>query len=304
MNKYLLFITLLIFVHGLNGQDLKPFEVTDEWLSDLHNIIPSSLTIKVNEKRNLLVFSLYTGFEHWTIPHTEAVLKELGNKFDNLNISSSTDIKIFEKAQLKKYDAIILNNNCSIGPRRNLFLDVLDSNPDLNAKEKNTKAQKLERNLLEYVENGGGLMVLHGAVTMLNRSKDFSMLVGGSFDYHHKQQTIKIELVDAKHPMVKAFKGEGFEHVDEPYIFNNAYEDLDFKPLLSMNINKIEGVKEQAKNATRYISWIKKYGKGRVFYCSPSHNPQSYKNPNLLQFLLDGMQYVSGDLKCDDNPLK
>ena len=26
------------------------------------------------------------------------------------------------------------------------------------------------------------------------------------------------------------------------------------------------------KNIARYISWIKPYGEGRVFYCNPSHN--------------------------------
>jgi hypothetical protein len=38
-------------------------------------------------------------------------------------------------------------------------------------------------------------------------------------------------------------------------------------------------------------------------YASPSHNAQSFENPQLLQFFLDGMQYVVGDVKCDDSPL-
>ncbi|MGB3149390.1 MAG: ThuA domain-containing protein, partial [Maribacter sp.] len=166
------------------------------------------------------------------------------------------------------------------------------------------QAQKLESNLLEYVKKGGGLVVLHGAVTMLNKSMDFSQLVGGSFDYHPAQQKIKIDLVDTGHPMVKAFEGKGFEHVDEPYIFNNAYDDLDFRPLLSMKKKEIEGLKDKTGDSIKYVSWIKKYGKGRVFYCSPSHNPQSYNNPQILQFILDAMQYAVGDLKCDDSPLK
>ena len=46
---------------------------------------------------------------------------------------------------------------------------------------------------------------------------------------------------------------------------------------------------------------IKPYGEGRVFYCSPSHFPESYESATLLQFLLDGVQYAAGDLKCDDS---
>ena len=57
------------------------------------------------------------------------------------------------------------------------------------------------------------------------------------------------------------------------------------------------------KNLARYISWIKPHGEGRVFYCSPSHNAQSFENPQLLQFMLNGIQYALGDLKCDDSVL-
>lgn len=37
--------------------------------------------------------------------------------------------------------------------------------------------------------------------------------------------------------------------------------------------------------------------------CSPSHNAQSYENPDLLQFFLNGLQYVVGDVNCDEQPL-
>jgi type 1 glutamine amidotransferase len=109
--------------------------------------------------------------------------------------------------------------------------------------------------------------------------------------------------MDKNHPLLQAFNGEGFKHVDEPYMFNNAYFDYNFRPLLYMEADKLEGKKEEVKDNIKYISWIKKYGKGRVFYSSPSHNAQSFENPSLLQFFLDGLQYASGDLKCNDSPL-
>ena len=103
--------------------------------------------------------------------------------------------------------------------------------------------------------------------------------------------------------MVKAFDSEGFEHTDEPYIFNNAYFDYNFRPLLYVATNKIEGLKKTLDNKRNYVSWIKRHGKGRVFYTTTSHNAQSLENPALLQFLLDGMQYAVGDLECDDSPM-
>ncbi len=41
--------------------------------------------------------------------------------------------------------------------------------------------------------------------------------------------------VDPAHPLVAAFKGQPFVHVDEPYLFKNAYADKNFRPLLSMD---------------------------------------------------------------------
>jgi type 1 glutamine amidotransferase len=54
----------------------------------------------------------------------------------------------------------------------------------------------------------------------------------------------------------------------------------------------------------KYISWIKRHGRGRVFYSSPSHNAQSYENPELLQFLYNGLLYAAGFVDCDDSAIK
>jgi type 1 glutamine amidotransferase len=128
-------------------------------------------------------------------------------------------------------------------------------------------------------------------------------MVGGSFDYHPPQQKVTLELAEANHPLLKAFNGEAFVHIDEPYLFNKAYEKKNFRPLLYMDTDKLEKKPKPIEGNIRYVSWIKPHGKGRVFYVSPSHNAQSFENPRLLKFFLDGIQYATGDLKCNDQPL-
>ncbi len=44
------------------------------------------------------------------------------------------------------------------------------------------------------------------------------------------------------------------------------------------------------------VSWVKPFGKGRVFYCSLGHNSHHFFDPVLLQHFLDGIQYALGDL--------
>lgn len=298
-----IFYTCIAFsTFNLQSQDVKEFEFSETWLSKIEQIAPNEKSIKVVDKKNILIFSLHTGYDHWTIPHTEAVIKMLAEE-SGYSVTTSKDIDVFEKKNLKKFDVIVLNNNCSIGDKRNLFWDVLKDKPSLNDKQKAKQALKLENNLLNYIKKGHGLMVLHGGIVMQNKSADFSTMVGGSFDYHPKQQKIQVNLVDPNHKLVQAFDGAGFEHVDEPYFFNNAYFDYNFRPLLYMEADKLEGKKEDVKDNIKYISWVKKYGKGRVFYSSPAHNAQSYENPKLLEFLLNGLQYSAGDLLCDDSPI-
>lgn len=296
-------IILTLSYISVFGQSLKPFEVSEEWISKIEEIAPQTKKKNI-KKKNILIFSLHTGFKHWTIPHTEAVMKLLAEKSGNYSVTTSMNINSFEKKNLKKYDAIILNNNCSNGDHRNLFFDKLKENKNLTEKEAKSKADILEKNLLDFVHKGGGLMVLHGAIVMQNKSEAFGKMVGGSFDYHPKQQNINVRLVDADHPIVEGFNGKGFTHYDEPYFFNNAYFNYHFKPLLYIDTNELEGLKKEVKDNIKYISWIKKYGKGRVFYSSPSHNAQSYENAKLLEFLTNGLHYAAGNLECDDSPMQ
>jgi type 1 glutamine amidotransferase len=43
------------------------------------------------------------------------------------------------------------------------------------------------------------------------------------------------------------------------------------------------------------ISWVRTYGKGRVFYTTLGHADSTYTNPLFLQHLLAGVQYAAGD---------
>lgn len=250
------------------------------------------------------MFSLHTGFDHWVRPHTEEMVKILGEKSGAFDVVGSKDISQMELKNLKKYDVLVLNNTNSKPDHRNLFWDKLkESGADSAAVMQ--KAQELESNLRKFVEEGGGLFVLHGGNTTLNNSVDFSRLLGGSFDYHPPQQAFQVRLEDPNHPLVQAFPKEGFNHIDEPYFYKNAYEEMNFKPLLYFNNAEIKNQKkgQELTEGKTYVAWIRTEGKGRVMYSSPSHNAQSFENAQLLRFFLDGLQYVAGDVECDETPI-
>jgi type 1 glutamine amidotransferase len=302
-NTLVILIISIISAALVKSQKLDEFEVNTEWKEKIRSIAPES-TAKVDKKTKTLLFSLHTGYYHWVIPHTDEVIKILAEKSCEFEVTATKDIAYFHKDSLAKYDVVILNNNCSDRARRDLFWDALGADTTLSDTLRSIKAAELENNLISFVKNGGGLVVLHGSIVMQNNSMEFSQMVGGSFDYHPPQQEIELTLVDSDHPMLKAFEGKNFVHTDEPYFFNNAYYEYNYRPLLSMNVNKLHSLKKEVKDTIKYVSWIKRYGQGRVFFVSPSHNAQSFEDVRMLRFYLDGMRYAAGKIDCDDSPMK
>ena len=303
MKKILITIMAFLWVVIVNAQ-LKEFACTPEWVQKIEKIAPEKPAVKPEKQRKILIFDKFTGFDHWVVPHTTEVIRLLGEKSGAYKADVCKDLSFFEPGNLKKYDAVVLNNNCSVGPRRDQILDMLDEDKSLTEEQKVKKAAELENNLIEYVKKGGGLMVVHGAIVMQNNSMPFSEMVGGSFDYHPPQQEVTLEIAEPGHPLTEAFEGKPFVHVDEPYLFNKAYTQKNFRPLLYMDTDKLTKKTKPIDEKIKYVSWIKRFGKGHVFYVSPSHNAQSFEDPRLLKFYLNGAQYVLGDLKCDDSPVK
>jgi type 1 glutamine amidotransferase len=292
-------LALLAFAAPTLPADQPEIKITPEWKAKMEEKAPSEPSVKPAKKHKVFLFSLMTGFKHWVTPHAAEIVKIVGIKSGVYDVVESDDIRMFAADRLAPFDAVILNNTCSKGPGRNMFIDVL-------GKAKQGEAAKLERDLIDYVAGGKGLIVLHGAITFLNSSEPFGEVIGGAFDFHPKQQEIIATPVDPNHPLVRAFGDKPFVHVDEPYLFNGAYAKKNFRPLMVMDTSRLDcGNKTKEVQAdVRYIAWVKRHGKGRVFYCSPSHNAQSFDDPRLMRFMLDCFQYALGDLRCDDAPMK
>lgn len=274
---------------------------TDEWTAVVEKNAPDNPTIEA-PVRKVLIFSLFTGYNHLVIPHTDRAIEIIGKKSGAYETTITRDIEMLMPENLAKYDVLVLNNNCSEGSRRDLFLDVIEKEAkykELTAEEQQAHARELEKSILDFVRGGKGLVGVHGAPTMLNNSDEFGEMIGGAFDYHPPAQPVTVTTVDADHPLVAAFKGkEPFVHTDEPYLFTRAYDKKNFVPLLKMDAGLLNDPQGKAVKDVRYIAWVKPYGEGRVFYCSPSHFPESFESPTLLRFYLDGIQYAAGDLKC------
>jgi type 1 glutamine amidotransferase len=138
---------------------------------------------------------------------------------------------------------------------------------------------------------------------------EFNRMIGGFFKFHWNDgQTITVKIDDPANPVNAAFKGQEYVIVDETYTFSrNTYSRENLHVLTSIDYAKMSAedkAKEQnpRPDGDYALSWIRREGKGRVFYEAHGHNEKVYANQLLLQHITAGVQYVLGDLAADDNP--
>ena len=120
------------------------------------------------------------------------------------------------------------------------------------------------------------------------------------------KQPIGVE--DPANPVNKVFGGQQFQVTDQAFQFQEPELRDHLHVLLSIDVEKtglapnrrILPVRQQDKDFP--MSWIRPYGKGRVFYSALGHGPQIFWNAPLLEHFLAGIQYALGDLKADDTP--
>jgi type 1 glutamine amidotransferase len=138
---------------------------------------------------------------------------------------------------------------------------------------------------------------------------EFNTMIGGFFKFHWNDgQSITVKIDEPKSPLTAPFKGQGYVIVDETYTFGrNTYSRQNLKVLTSIDYAKMSAedkAKEQnpRPDGDYALSWIRREGKGRVFYEAHGHNEKIYANTPLLEHITAGMQYVLGDLPADDSP--
>jgi type 1 glutamine amidotransferase len=138
---------------------------------------------------------------------------------------------------------------------------------------------------------------------------EFNKIIGGYFKFHWVDpQLITVKIDDPKSPLTAMFHGQDWEIHDETYTFNQeSFSRDNVHVLTSVNYDKMSA-EDKAKEPTPRtdhdyaLSWIRREGKGRLFYEAHGHHERNYAVKPFLEHILAGVQYAIGDLKADDTP--
>jgi hypothetical protein len=233
--------------------------------------------------RRVLVFYKCEGYVHAAIPYGNEALRAMGEKSGAFTVELSDDMASFDAANLARFDAIVFNSPTHL------------SFPD--------PAHRAA--LLDFVRGGKGVAGIHAATDNFFEWPEAAEMMGGVFDGHpwRSNGTWAIKLDEPNHPLNAPFGGEGFMLNDEIYQMKPVpYSRDKLRILVSLDMANPVNVPGKREDNDYGISWVRRYGEGRVFYCSLGHNNHIFWNAAILKHYLGGIQYAIGDFKVDDAP--
>jgi hypothetical protein len=137
---------------------------------------------------------------------------------------------------------------------------------------------------------------------------EWNKIIGGYFKFHwNNPQEITYKIDDPKSPLTQMLK-PGYVVHDETYTFNqDSFSRTNVHVLTSVDYDKMTPEDKAKESGPRTdhdyaLSWIRREGKGRLFYMAHGHDEGIYAMTPMLEHLLAGIQYAAGDLKADDSP--
>lgn len=279
----------------VKGADPNQYTFPAARLRAIEQAAPEAALVKPAKPRKLLVYGRVPTHGDSVICCFEA-MKVLGRKTGAFEAVSSGDPAVFLPETLRQFDAVVMNNTHETNPW--LPFGFKDLGPAQQAAARQ-REEVLKKSFLDFVAGGKGLVGIHGTTCMV-KWPEFMELVGGTYGGHFTGPAwVKPEQPD--HPLCAMMRGMSFEVNDEIYIFREPYTRQRLRVLTCLDLDKTQDPLRRA-DKDYAVSWIRTYGKGRVFYCSLGHTASSYQNPTVLAHYLAGIQYALGDLAADATP--
>lgn len=280
-------------------------QLTEQQAKRIEAAVPQKARAVPQKPRRVLIwntpFMEQSPHKGYSIPQGEYAMRMLGEKTGAFEPVVSDDIAMYLPENIKRFDAILLNNSSGnwIRPTETDMARLTEHGSDADEVER-----LLRKSLLDYVANGGGLVAYHHAIGGNTHWLEFQELIGAGYWGHPWNEEVGIKLDEPNHPLMATFGGKDFRLADEIFQFNDPYSRQRVRVLMSLDTAKSNMTVPwiHRKDGDFALAWVKSHGKGRVFYCAIGHRTEIWRHPQILSFYLDGIQFATGDLPADTTP--
>jgi len=219
--------------------------------------------------------------QHAFTSHALAVIERLGYDSGLWDTFIRTDSNIIYNTALKTD-----GTNASGGPS----LSSVDGIFFLGHREIEMNAKQKEE-LLAFVRGGKGFVAAHTGLTALESWPEFGEMMGATYGGHLYTGPGQVINEQPTNPIVRHW-GSAFDYRDEFYRPNKLSRDkvdvlLRFNPTSAPSSNL-------PADGDFPLVWTKKYGEGRVFYSSLSHDTSSWDIRNLQTMMFEAIRWSLG----------
>jgi uncharacterized protein len=145
--------------------------------------------------------------------------------------------------------------------------------------------------LLKAVAEGTGLAGLHGGMADSFRMEtDYQFMVGGQWVAHPGNDGISytVTILDEEHPLTKGMSD--FQVTSEQYYL---HVDPAVKVHATTRFPNAEGPYATNEAVDMPVVWSKRWGKGKVYYCSLGHVAEIVRLPEVRELMRNGMVWAA-----------
>jgi type 1 glutamine amidotransferase len=279
----------------------RTYVVSPQTIKAIEAAAPEAALVTPKKRRRVLVYG--------RVPtHPESVaccfkaMEIMGLKTGAFEAVCSGDPIMFLPEKLKQFDVVLMNNTHERAPMLPWDFEKLSLDEQAAAKQ---REPLLTKSLVDFVTSGKGLVGIHGATAIRDDLKELAEMYGGQI-MGHRGGVWWVKPDEPNHPLCVPLEGRSFEVRDEIYVFRKPLtrEPMtreDIRVMLSLDLGKMEDPKLRT-DGDYALSWIRPYGKGRVFHCTLGHAKTAYTNPDVMKHYLAGIQFAAGDLQADAVP--
>jgi type 1 glutamine amidotransferase len=239
-------------------------------------------------RKRVLAIGEVKGFQHDSVSHALASIERWGKETGLWDTYIRTDSQLITK---KKLQANAKN------------LDYFDAVLFYTTGELPLDDEQ-KASLLTFVrEEGKGFIGVHSAADTFYQWPEYGEMIGGWFNAHPWNTFMAPIIVEDKNHPATAHLPDSFVTRDEIYQFKN-YSRENLRVLMRLDETKID---LKNKNVRRTdgdfaVTWVKNYGKGRVFYSTLGHVEEAYDNPDIKKMYVEGIKWALGLTEGDTNP--
>jgi len=196
-----------------------------------------------------------------------------------------------------QFDTITNAKDFTVDMLSNYSVVLLAKCDEVSREDKTSwKTEAVQRAFISYVENGGGLLVVHSGTVSGSQTEALDMLIGCRFVFHPNACPVTVQPIKP-HPVTEGV--EMFCETDEHYRLKIIANDAD---VLIASYSPPQGVEEKYKedpynNTPAYIcpaGYVRAQGKGRVCVLTPGHLLPVWRNPQYQRTIANALKWCCG----------